>query len=131
MRRILLGFDGRPESWRALDKASELALSLDAELGVVHVLASRHASGTDAQASDPLRQAREALAARGIDAATHVARGDPVTQIARLALDLDYDTVVVGARRSGPFSSLLEARVSTGLAGEANVPVLVVPTEPS
>ena len=131
MRRILLAFDGGPAAWGALDRAATIALGLDAEVGVVHVLPARRSDLGEVSDSVPLQQADEALRTRGIEPALHIARGDPVEQIAALALDLDYDTVVVGSRRSGLFGHLLEARVSTALAGHASVPVIVVPTDPT
>jgi len=119
--RILLAFDGSPSAWEGLDKAAHLVQLSGAALGVVYVAP---APGLDEEA-DPLSAARLALQVRGIEVTTFAAFGEPVEQIRRLALDGDFDTIILGSRPRGSLRRLVDGSISLRLAADAPVTVIV------
>ena len=121
MDRILLAFDGSASAWEGLDTAAHLALSTGAAVGVVHVapLEGPHAE------AEPLRAAREALETRGIEVSTFAVIGEPVDEIRRLALDGEFDTIVLGSRPRGELRRLIDGSVTLRLAAHAPVTVII------
>lgn len=122
MDHLLLGFDATPAAWTALDEAARLAVLGDADVTVVHVVAAATASVDE---SEPLRLARAALEARGVRSRTLLAAGSPAEQIERIALEGEYDVVVVGSPPSGPLERLLTGSVALHLACHSPISVVV------
>ena len=121
MDRILLAFDGSAAAWEGLDKTANLAMSSGASVGVVHVAPVER---PDVE-SDPLRAAREALETRGIEVSTFAAFGDTVDEIRRVALDGEFDTIVLGSRPRGALRRLIDGSLALRLAAHAPVTVII------
>jgi nucleotide-binding universal stress UspA family protein len=131
MKRILVAYDGGYPARRALETAAELASTFGAELSVVSVVPQRPCRfptdpWDDREVHDgELREAQEALRARGIHARLLEPVGDPAEEIERLAADGDYDVVVVGSRSLGAVGRVLAGSVSEHVAVHAKATVIV------
>jgi nucleotide-binding universal stress UspA family protein len=139
IRTVGCGFDGSPESRRALEWAAELARRTSARLRVLSVYertlpASLAVGGGLATASINyvLRRQRAeelTLAVSGIDAGIEVTEtlveGDPREVLARESGGLDC--LVVGSRGYGPLRAVLLGSVSSALVRSAQCPLVVVP----
>lgn len=121
MERILLAFDSSPAAWEGLDKTAHLALLSGASVGVVHVAPVERPDDE----TDPLRAAREALETRGIEVSTFAVVGDTAEEIRRVALDGEYDTIVMGSRPRGALRRLIDGSVTLQLAAHAPVTVII------
>jgi nucleotide-binding universal stress UspA family protein len=133
------GFDGSPESHRALAWAAELARTASARLRVLSVH-ERTVPATIAvggalpvasinavlrrQCEDELAQAVSALDA-DLDVTETLLEGDPQALLARESGQLDL--LVVGSRGFGPLRAVLLGSVSSGLVRSAESPLVVVP----
>ena len=133
------GFDGSPESHRALAWAAELARTVSARLRVLSVH-ERTVPATIAvggalpvasinavlrrQLEDELAQAVSALDA-DLDVTERLLKGDPQALLARESGQLDL--LVVGSRGFGPLRAVLLGSVSSGLVRSAESPLVVVP----
>jgi nucleotide-binding universal stress UspA family protein len=116
-RKILVAYDGSPESRLALDECIRLAPGPAAAIhlaGVVHdpslyVLAGEYvpeiALGDDeARVDADIREAAAQLAGHGLAVTRHVVTGEPVTVIARLVEELAIDLLILGHPRSTTFA---------------------------
>jgi nucleotide-binding universal stress UspA family protein len=134
---ILVGLDGSRTSMRAAAYAAGLARRQGSKLACLFVNKPSGTSGLNATAqvvgqvtnleiADDLRQqVEEGAAARGLDATFYTVTGDPVTEITRLAEQLQADAVVVGASESA--GHRLIGSIATRLVRSGNWPVTVVP----
>jgi nucleotide-binding universal stress UspA family protein len=131
--KIVVGYDGSDGAKRALDRA--ITLSGDDGRITVVAAAETHARPgiTEGVRLDPseierrrkdLGEAKALLAARGVDAETLEAQGDPGNVILDSAEDADL--VVVGSRGLNPFQRLLLGSVSSKVVHRAECDVLVV-----
>lgn len=133
------GFDGSPESRRALAWAAQLARVASARLRVLSVYeptlpASLAVGGGLAAASinDVLRREREEELAQAeaaldpeIDASAKLLVRDARDLLARQSGELDL--LVVGSRGYGPLRAVLLGSVSSALVRSAQSPLVVVP----
>jgi nucleotide-binding universal stress UspA family protein len=116
-RKILVAYDGSPESRLALGECIRLAPGPAAEIhlaGVVHdpslyILAGEYvpeiALGDDqARVDADIKEAAAQLAAQGLRVTQHVVVGEPVTVLARLADELKVDLLILGHPRSKSFA---------------------------
>ncbi|GAA4067984.1 MULTISPECIES: universal stress protein [Actinomadura] len=144
-RTILVGTDGSDSSFRAVDRAAQLAAATGATL----LLASAYSPMPERErlsaadrlgdlaykvqgstpADDALRAAREravAAGARDIDQAA--LEGDPVDVLARLARDRAVDLVVVGNRGLNSLAGRILGSVPANLSHRSPCDVLIVHT---
>ena len=131
--KIVVGYDGSDGAKRALERAITLAGD-DGRITVVAVAQIHARPGfTEGARLDPseierrrkdLEEAGALLAARGVDADTLEAQGDPGDVILDSAKDADL--VVVGSRGLNPFQRLLLGSVSSKVVHRAECDVLVV-----
>jgi nucleotide-binding universal stress UspA family protein len=131
--KIVVGYDGSDGAKRALDRAITLAGD-NGRITVVGAAETRARPGiTEGARLDPseierrrkdLEEAKAHLAARGVDAETLEAQGDPGDVILNRAKDADL--VVVGSRGLNPIQRLLLGSVSTKVVHRAECDVLVV-----
>ena len=116
-RKILVAYDGSPQSRLALDECIRLAPGPTAEIhlaGVVHdpslyILAGEYvpeiALGDDeARVDADIKEAAAQLAAHGLAVTQHVVVGEPVTVLARLAEELGIELLILGHTRSKSFA---------------------------
>ena len=126
--RLLVGLDGSPNADEALEQAVHLGLRFKAKLVVAHV---KETHGLGRRASDPgelLQRAQERVSDAGLAVETILKHGDPDSELAVLARDVD--TVLVGRRgRSSPADVL--GNTVTSLIRIAERSVIVCGSKPS
>jgi nucleotide-binding universal stress UspA family protein len=116
-RRILVAFDGSPESRLAVDECSHLTPISDREIHLVCVLhdpspyllagefVPEPALAIDrSRMQADLNDAAARLTGRGFSVITHLQDGEPVDVITRMVDALGIDLVIVGHRRSKKFA---------------------------
>jgi nucleotide-binding universal stress UspA family protein len=137
-RLVLVGVDGSATSMRAAAYAAGVARRQHARLVAVYVdrpvvlwaeqLPDGGASEIEARervASELRAEITAATARLGIDAEFVVRRGDPFTEIVRLADDLRADAVLVGSSMKG--AHRLVGSLAVRLVRTGRWPVTVVP----
>jgi nucleotide-binding universal stress UspA family protein len=129
-RHVLVAFDGTAPSHRALERAAELARPAD----VVHVISvidypePERAAEVRGHHARLLEDARDLLAADGVDAATVAAEGDTGTEILAAAERLGATLIVVPLdRRRFPHRS---GSMAADLVRHAGCDVYVVHVPP-
>ena len=134
---IVVGFDGSPTSLHAGAYAAGLARRQRARLVVVHVqappalslLAAEHPWQVEetlvAVSEDLRRQVEAGAASAGVAAEFVVARGDPYTELSRIAARVRADAVVVGA--STQAGHRIMGSLAVRLVRAGRWPVIVVP----
>ena len=141
--RILVPVDGSEYSTHALDVATDLAATLDAELVVCHVVDLAKAatlSGGEAQLVPGCLEELESEGKAILDAAlaragsrvrvsSRVAEGVPVEEIERLAAELRPTFIVIGSHGRTGLTRLVMGSVAEGVVRAAPVPVMVVPSK--
>ena len=136
MKTIILGFDDKEPSKRALDRAAELAEAFGAKLIVTSVapllIGAGRSSGPTAPVDSPaehkreLEDAKSMLGSRNVEAEYVTAVGEPADTIVDLARDRGADMIVVGTREPGVVQRLLGQSVSDTVAHHAECDVLIV-----
>ncbi len=135
---IVVGADGSEGSRRALEWSAELAREVGAEIEVVHV-ESRAAlwefSAVQIDINPYLAELQdllddlwtEPLRDAGVSYHTRLVRGDPATELVRIAVELDAYLVVAGARKHAALHDLIVGGTAHKLVNRANRPVVLVP----
>ena len=131
MERILLAFDGGEPALRALETAAQLALAFGATLSVVSVVPI----GPDGRPTEPwdggeahareLHEAQRVLAEHGIDVDLLEPLGDPARTIERIAVEGDFDTIVIGSRGLSALDRVLHGSVSEHVVTHTSATVVV------
>ena len=116
-RRILVAFDGSPESRLAVDECSHLMQVSQREIHLVCVLhdpspyllagefVPEPALAIDrSRMQADLDEAAAQLTQRGFSVITHLEDGEPVDVISRMVDTLGIDLVIVGHRRTKKFA---------------------------
>jgi nucleotide-binding universal stress UspA family protein len=132
VREIGVGYDGSPESERAVAVARALAAEPGTKLSAFQAvplpvfgysgLSTTRPAGISVD--DMVKKAREGIAALG-GVEAHVTSGDPAEELTVYSASLDL--LVVGSRSYGPVGRLIHGRVSEHLARTARCPLLVLP----
>ena len=135
-KTIVVGFDDTKPARRALERAADLAEAFGSKLVVTSVApifvgVARSAGPFDsvdspAEHREQLRDARELLEARNLEADYVPAVGEPADTIVELAEDRNADLIVVGTREPGVLERLLGQSVSERVEHEAHRDVLIV-----
>ena len=142
---VLVGTDGSESSFRAVDRAAEVARDAGAKLILVtafHPRSERErrdaadALGGEAYkvsgstpAEEVLRDACERATKIGVeDTETFAVEGDAVDELARIAKDRDVDLVVVGNRGLNSLAGRLLGSVPANISHRATCDVLIVHT---
>jgi nucleotide-binding universal stress UspA family protein len=116
-RKILIAYNGTPESRSALDEAVRLAPDPSVEVhlaGVVHypsayLLAGEYvpevalADEREHMLAD-LKEAHTKLAAKGVNVIDHLVVGEPVEVMTKLVTELGIDLLILGHPRSKSFA---------------------------
>jgi nucleotide-binding universal stress UspA family protein len=132
VREIGVGYDGSPESKRAVAVARALAAELGTKLSAFQAvplpvfgysgLSTTRPAGISVD--DMVKKAREGIAALG-GVEAHVTSGDPAEELTVYSASLDL--LVVGSRSYGPVGRLIHGGISEHLARTARCPLLVLP----
>jgi nucleotide-binding universal stress UspA family protein len=133
MREVGVGYDGSPESDRALALARLVAAEHTTKLSAFQAIATPsylflgHLGTAAPIEVDSIQrqvdEARERIAALG-GVEPHSAYGDPVEELTLYSASLDL--LVVGSRGYGPFGRLVYGGVAQRLARTARCPLLVL-----
>jgi nucleotide-binding universal stress UspA family protein len=133
MREVGVGYDGSPESRRALELARMVAAEHHTTLSAFQAISTPaypYLGYLDTAAPVELAsihhevdEARELIAALG-DVEPHAAYGDPVEELTVYSASLDL--LVVGSRGYGPLRRLVYGSVAQQLARTARCPLLVL-----
>ena len=116
-RKILVAYNGTPESRSALDEAARIAPGQGVEIhlaGVVHypsayLLAGEYvpevalADEREHMEAD-LKEAHALLGAKGLAVTNHLVVGEPVDVITKLVSELGIDLLILGHPRSKSFA---------------------------
>ena len=132
---VLVGYDGSAGAQEAVEWAARTAVSLGAELRIVHAVGLlEHAGLGGATTVDGDAAVAQAEAA-GLDPRRVqwcVEDGDPTSALLRVADETRADgvavMVVVGSRGAGGHAGTLLGSTSLELAEHAAVPVTIVPS---
>jgi nucleotide-binding universal stress UspA family protein len=131
MKNILIAYDGEAPAKRALDLAIDLAKRYEARISVVSVIPTHPGRSPvdpwddrDVHAQE-LLEARETLAANGIEAELIEPAGDPAKQIERIAEAGKFDTIVIGSRGLSSLGRILQGSVSEHVATNAAATVVI------
>lgn len=126
--RLLVGLDGSPSADEALEQAVHLGLRFKAKVVVAHVRETRGLGRRPSDSGALLERARERVQDAGLAVETVLRHGDPDTELAALASDVD--TVLVGRRgRSSPADVL--GKTVSSLIRIAERSVIVCASKPS
>ena len=143
LKKIVVAFDGSPDSAKAAEVGSELTTKFGAELVVVHVYSSPLVIYTGAGGIAPdfagLEEAAKDGGKKVLDNGVRMARehgvrargellesGSIVQALVEYSANEKADLIVVGTRGMTGFKKLLLGSVSSGLVSHAHCPVLVV-----
>jgi nucleotide-binding universal stress UspA family protein len=128
LREIGVGYDGSPESERALAVAKALAADTGSKISAfeavsvpAHLVPPKLVKA--GSVNDLVRQARERIGTMG-GVEPHAAYGDPVEELTLYSASLDL--LVVGSRGYGPLGRLLYGSTAHHLARTARCPLLVL-----
>jgi nucleotide-binding universal stress UspA family protein len=90
-QKILVGTDGSKTAAKAVDRAVEVAKSVNADLTIF-------SAGARAKATQIVEQEAARIADTGVPVSTLVAEGDPVAALLDTARDGHFDLLVLGNR---------------------------------
>jgi nucleotide-binding universal stress UspA family protein len=135
---IVWATDGSDLADRALPHVTELARVHGSRIVAVHAneLLRGRFGGAPLLADEPdirekIEQQVADLKAEGFEAELNVASGteDVAALVARAAMNVDADLIVVGTHGHGGFKSAVLGSVARGLLHTATCPVLAIPPE--
>jgi nucleotide-binding universal stress UspA family protein len=131
MKKILVAYDGGKPARRALDLTADLAHRYGAAVSVISVTPV-HPGRTPIDPWDDrpvhlneLREAQEILREKGVLSELLSPAGDPAKTIERVAVDGDFDTVILGSRGLGAVSRALQGSTSEHVATHAETTVII------
>jgi len=142
--RIVVAFDGSPDSIKAVKTACSMAKEYGADLKVIHVYSAplftyatpAPTPQVDARlleesarqaASKVLEEAKRLTKESGMEARSELLEAGSVVQaIVEYAANEKCDLIVVGTRGMTGFRKLILGSVSSGIVSHAHCPVLVV-----
>ncbi|MGW1723509.1 universal stress protein [Streptomyces sp. NPDC002306] len=137
-QRILVAVDPSPSRLSAVRAAGDLARLTDAEVRVLHVVASAATLAAvvpledDAEAKAIVDEALAVLSDKGVKAEAALAKG-LTTQIAatisEAAVEFGADLVVLSPHHRGSIEALFNPRVSDAVAHASRAAVLLAPED--
>jgi len=133
--RILVPTDGSATAEAAMEQATALATTFDAEVHVLHVIDTRRYDTSIESAVEPLRERGEEYVERLAEIAgaadvpftTAIELGRPAHRILEYVTEHDLDLVVMGTRGRGGLPLRLLGSVTDYVVTHADVPIHVVP----
>lgn len=135
-RKILVGYDGSPQSEKAADVALSLSQCLDATV-LVFAVARPPEPATSVELEAVLDDAREhyeegfkkileRAKAHDVDMQTAIAVGHPAEQIVHRAETEHVDLIILGRRGMSMFEKWLLGSISERVLRYAHCPVMVI-----
>lgn len=151
MKKVLIAVDYNPVSEEVAKAALELVRSMDAEIGLIHVLADVSYYGTqfptfmgydgytgmgpDFNMALEMRKVAEEFlnkAAAHLDhpaVTTHLAEGDTANAILDYASKWKADLIVMGTHSHSTWEKILMGTVAEKILEKTEIPVYVVPVK--
>ena len=130
-RRILVPVDGTPGSEKAISYARDLALAVDAQVIVCHVVTTPAAASASSQATNAgqyVAKIAQRFRGAGVVTKTQVRRGDPALEIEKTAVEWNVDVVVMATRSRRRLQKLVLGSVADVIVRDSRLPVLLVST---
>jgi nucleotide-binding universal stress UspA family protein len=142
--KILVAFDGSPDSLKAVKRASALAKEFGASVTLVHVYSipsfayggpgpmplvdfKSLEDSARSKARETLDKGKEICAQEGVQAKAELLEATSIVQaVIEFALKENVDLIVMGTRGMTGFKKLLLGSVSGGVVTHAHCAVLVV-----
>jgi nucleotide-binding universal stress UspA family protein len=142
-KKILVAVDGSEQSNKAAVHGAELAVKLGAELILFHVIPTLpsyasispdqlgiiHQGITEefySHGREILNQAKDDLAAYGINIATDFSVGHPADEICQKAAKCGCDLLIMGSRGLGQIKGYLMGSVSNRVCRLVDCPILIM-----
>jgi len=134
MGEIIVAYDGKEGSVKALDKAADILREED-QLIVVYVLPTETPSSEFAdidpdiskeKAQGVINEALDKLKSRGINAIGIVREGDIADEIINIGSELKCDLIVIGSKGLIKVGTFALGSVADKVARHASNPVLIV-----
>ncbi|AAY80951.1 universal stress protein [Sulfolobus acidocaldarius DSM 639] len=139
-KKIVVAYDGSDNANRALDVAIDLAKKYDAKLDVVQVVDTSALLGMGlapvpndliqqvySKAKSDVENAKSKATNQGIKEVDGIVlEGDPASSIVEYSSKSGANLIVTGSRGLSTFKRLLLGSVSTKIAQESRIPVLIV-----
>jgi nucleotide-binding universal stress UspA family protein len=137
----LLGVDGTEGAVRATNWTAELARDLGAKVVVVHVVSSAwliELSALQFNADVLVKRARAELVGpwtqplrdADVQYLTELVRGDPASELLRMADERRVELIVIGGTHHGGFRGAILGGTAHRVVNHSHQPVTVVPLEP-
>lgn len=138
MQKILVAHDGSKSSDKALKKAVELAVNLNASLTVLSVVPElyltelsdidRHRifESLTRETTDAMERIRKSLSGKSMEVKTLIRQGDPAEKILETAQKMKVDLIVTGSHGRHGTKKFLLGSVSSKIVDYSKCPVLVV-----
>jgi len=139
-KRILISVDDSAYSIEAIKKGVELAASINAEIGLIHVIDEAQTVGNidagispaDAliileKESDKFMQGFRNLYFHDISVQQFSPVGKPVKEILKTAERWNADLIITGTHRTTGWKRLIIGSISEDIIRHSKIPVLVVP----
>lgn len=132
--KILVPYDGSPYSNKALATAAGMAKENGSQLLVLNVVPVPGVTISSAaditkmeqkQTNATLEQAKERLAAEGVEANFKIAMGPVAKTILGISQEQNCDLIVMGNRGIGGLSELLLGGISSKVVQLSEIPVMV------
>jgi len=132
--RVLIAVSTPWASHKLSDSVIDLLHRLDADAVVAHVAQGReedeHESEATRRGEQTLKILAEALEARGIETEPIMLFGHDIAQaLLNTARNRSCNLIVMGAHPRGRFARMFGRDIPTNLVGQADIPVLLCPTE--
>ena len=137
--RILVGFDGSPESHEALRRALSLAERLGGRVRIVTVVPPPSVvlgplmtpetldfTPLARAAEEELEKIAREASAGGVEVSYEVRLGEPASSLLEAAEDWGADLIVLGRRRLSGVERIALGSVSSKVANHAHIDVLIV-----
>ncbi len=135
-KKIIVAYDGSPDSKKALEMAAGLAKDFAANIFLVSVfhLPTVLIEGMDVGwATDPekfyaekIKDGKKYCEEQGINIQTKVLLGNPAEEIIKFAQKENAYLIIAGTRGLGGFNQLLVGSVAHQLITYSSVPVMIV-----
>lgn len=138
MQKILVAHDGSKSSDKALKKAVELAMNLNASLTVLSVIPelyltelsevdrNRVLEALSRETTDAMERIRKSLSGKSMEVKTLIRQGDPAEKILETAQKMKVDLIVTGSHGRHGTKKFLLGSVSSKIVDYSKCPVLVV-----
>ena len=139
-RKIVVAYDGSPNSKKALQFGGEIAKELGADLTLVSVIDddfSVFGGEFDVREFEQMQQAREDFGKKaladgtaqadklGLKVTTALLIGNPAEELIQYGQRENVYLIVVGSRGLGGFKSLVLGSVTQNILSHSSIPVLV------